>query len=408
MPDHINKTSRPSLFCFLISRVASAFAAQMIAVAVGWQMYALTKSTFYLGLVGLMQFMAMLLMTLPAGYVADHFNRKLVVFFCEITLSLCYVFLGVSSFMGNINKNTLLIAAFVIGGVNALNGPSFQSLLPQIVEKSVFPRATALNASGFQAATIIGPAVGGLLYGFGAQIVYIVSAASIAIGCSFILFVKVSSNENSREPVTIRSLLAGVSFIKGRPVILGAISLDLFAVLFGGATALLPVYASTILHIGSVGLGVLRSAPAVGAFIVSFFLTRRPVRHKIGIKMFTAVIIFGLATICFALSKSIYLSFIALLILGASDVVSVVIRSSLVQLQTPDSMRGRVSSVNQVFVGTSNQLGEFESGITASLFSTVPAALIGGIGTICVVAIWMKIFPALRKMDNYEQALVKE
>jgi MFS family permease len=395
--------SNHSLIFFLISRITSAFAAQLIAVSIGWQMYALTKSTFFLGLVGLMQFVPMILMTFFAGFAADHFNRKIIVFVCELSLGLCYLFLGITSFLGMVDKSTLLIAAFIIGAVNALNGPSLQSILPAIVEKAKFTRATALNASGFQAATILGPAVGGFLYVLGANVVYFAAAASIAIGSTMILLVRLTSREVNHDPVTVKSLLAGVTFIKGRPVILGSISLDLFAVLFGGATALLPVYASTILHIGATGLGILRSAPAIGAFIVSFFLTHKPVAHKVGIKMFIAVIIFGLATICFSISKSFYLSFIALFVLGGADVVSVVIRSSLVQLKTPDEMRGRVSSVNQVFIGTSNQLGEFESGITASIFGTEPAALIGGIGTICVVLLWMKIFPALRKMDNYEQ-----
>jgi MFS family permease len=216
----------------------------------------------------------------------------------------------------------------------------------------------------------------------------------------------VTPRESKREPVTLKSLLAGVSYIGSRPVILGAISLDLFAVLFGGATALLPVYAATILKIGTVGLGILRSAPAVGALIISILLARKPIVRKVGMSMFTAVIIFGLATICFALSHSFYLSLVALVVLGASDVVSVVIRSTLVQLQTPDAMRGRVSSVNQVFIGTSNQLGEFESGLTATWFGTVPAAFIGGVGTICVVLLWMNIFPKLRKMDEFEKDII--
>ena len=390
-----------SLAFFLTSRISAAVAAQLIAVAVGWQMYELTKSAFYLGLVGLMQFIPMLLMTLFAGYAADHFNRKFIVFFCELCLGLCFLFLGLSNLLGFIDKNTLLGAAFIIGAVNALNGPSLQSLLPGIVEKEKFTKATALNASGFQFATIIGPALGGILYALGAGVVYFTAAGCVFIGCVVILFIRVKTRTVSREPVTVHSLLAGVSFIKRRPVILGSVSLDLFAVLFGGATALLPVYASTILHIGSFGLGVLRAAPAIGALFVSFFLSRRPVSNKVGIKMFTAVMIFGLSTIVFAVSSSFWLSFAALVVLGGADVVSVVIRSTLVQLNTPDEMRGRVSSVNQVFIGTSNQLGEFESGTTAAFFGTQPAAIIGGIGTICVVLLWMKLFPALRKMRTY-------
>ncbi|ADU26902.1 MFS transporter [Ethanoligenens harbinense] len=399
---HVPPPYNHSLALFLLTVVTSGFAGQMIAVSIGWQMYALTKSTFYLGLVGLMQFLPMILMTLFSGYIADHFNRKLIVFFCNAGLCLCFLFLGISSYLGVIRTSSLLVSAFIIGAVLSLYGPSMQSLLPGIVEQAAFTKATARNAACFQAATIVGPALGGLLYAFGADIVYFASAISIAVGCISILFVRVKTREIKHEPIGAQTLLAGVTFIKSRPVILGAISLDLFAVLFGGATALLPVYASTILKIGAVGLGILRSAPAIGAFLVSFFLARRPIGRRVGVTMFMAVIVFGLATICFAVSRSFALSLAALLVLGTADVISVVIRSSLVQLQTPDAMRGRVSSVNQLFIGTSNQLGEFESGLTASIFGTVSAALIGGIGTICVVLIWMKLFPRLRRMDTYE------
>lgn len=394
--------SNRSLLFFLVSRISSAFAGQLISIAVGWQMYALTASPLYLGLVGLVQFGAMLAMTLFAGYAADHFNRKRIAFGCGAGLSLCYLSLAVTSCLGIIGKGGLLAAAFLIGALNALSGPSLQSILPGIVEKSQFTQATAINSSGFQAATIIGPAAGGLLYVFGAHIVYFTAAFFATVGCGVILVVTVAGRGTAREPVTLRSLLAGVTFIKSRPVILGSISLDLFAVLFGGATALLPIYASTILKIGSMGLGILRSAPAVGALLVSAFLARRPFRRRVGIKMFLAVILFGVATLVFAVSTSFWLSLAALVVLGGADVVSVVVRSSLVQLSTPDEMRGRVSSVNQVFIGTSNQLGEFESGVTAQLFGTVPAALIGGVGTICVVLLWMRLFPALRRADTFD------
>lgn len=395
-----------SLIAYLIVRVTSAFATQMIAVAIGWQIYSLTKSTFYLGLVGLMQFIPMILMTLFAGYAADHFNRKIIICLSAAAEAICFLLLAVGSLFGVISTSAILVFAFMIGGINALQGPAIQSILPGIVESADFAKATALASSGFQAATIIGPALGGLLYVLGAYAVYLASAISILIAGAVIMIVKVTPRESKREPVTLKSLLAGVSYIGSRPVILGAISLDLFAVLFGGATALLPVYAATILKIGTVGLGILRSAPAVGALIISILLARKPIVSKVGMSMFTAVIIFGLATICFALSHSFYLSLVALVVLGASDVVSVVIRSTLVQLQTPDAMRGRVSSVNQVFIGTSNQLGEFESGLTATWFGTVPAAFIGGVGTICVVLLWMNIFPKLRKMDEFEKDII--
>lgn len=394
------KPNHPLLF-FVTARVAYSLAGQLIAVAVGWQMYELTRSTLYLGLVGLAQFVPMVLMALFAGYAADHFNRKLIMILSGVSLSMCYAVLGLASSLGMIDKTGLLAAAFVIGAVNAVNGPSMQAILPGIVSKEQFPRATATAASGFQAATILGPAAGGILYGLGAGTVYLAAAATVLIGCAAISLVRITKREPMKDPVSFRSLLAGLTYIKKRPVILGSISLDLFAVLFGGATALLPVYAATILNIGSEGLGLLRAGPAIGALIVSFVLARKPVCRKVGLKMFIAVIIFGLATVVFAVSRYFWLSLAALVILGGADVVSVVIRSTLVQLRTPDEMRGRVSSVNQVFIGTSNQLGEFESGITASLFGTVPAAVIGGIGTIAVVLLWMRLFPSLRTMDEY-------
>jgi hypothetical protein len=277
-----------------------------------------------------------------------------------------------------------------------------QALLPNIVSRNIFPRASALMSSVSEFAVIIGPAVGGILYSFGSTLVYTLAGTLYLISGILISQISMRKEEFKPEPISLKSLFAGISFIKSRPIVLGAISLDLFAVLFGGATALLPIYASSILMIGSVGLGVLRSAPAVGALLMSAYLARNPLKHKVGKTMFTAVILFGLSTIVFAISKSVVVSFLALFVLGASDVISVVIRSTLVQLETPDYMRGRVSSVNMIFIGTSNQLGEFESGLTASLLGTVPAAFIGGIGTILVVMLWMKFFPSILHVDKFE------
>lgn len=392
---------QPSLICFLVARICAATANQLIAIAIGWQIYTITQSALYLGLVGLMQFIPLILFTLFAGYAADRFNRKWIVSiaFC---IQICnFMLLAYLSFQGAVSAHMLLIAAFLAGTANSMGGPSMQSLLPHIVPAEIFPKAAAWNASGFQAATIIGPALGGLLYAIGAHVVYATAGCIIVVALCAMIILKVRTREVSKEPVTIRTMLAGISFIKSRPVILGAISLDLFAVLFGGATALLPIYAATILNVGSEGLGILRAAPALGALLISFLMARKPIERKVGISMFSAVIVFGIATIVFALSKSFIVSIIALFVLGASDVVSVVIRSTLVQLQTPDEMRGRVSSVNQIFIGTSNQLGEFESGITAAWFGAVPAAIIGGCGTLFVVLLWMKLFPTLRKKDRF-------
>lgn len=393
-----------SLLYFLIARMSAAFAMQMVTVAVGWQIYALTENSFYLGLVGLVQFLPMFLLTLVVGYVADRFNRRLIIGLCQGLISIAVFLLALGSYQGWMTKEGILTIVFFIGIVNAFQGPPMQALLPNIVSRELFPKAATWAASAFQIATILGPALGGILYALGPAVVY-VAAAILSVLTSIVVFlISVRQERAKREPVNLRSFFSGISFIKSKPVVLGAISLDLFAVLFGGATALLPVYASKILMIGPLGLGLLRSAPAVGALLMSVFLARKPLKRKVGRTMFTAVIFFGLSTIVFAVSTSFFLSLAVLFILGAADVISVVIRSTLVQMETPDDMRGRVSSVNQMFVGTSNQLGEFESGLTAAWLGTVPAVLVGGIGTIIVVLLWMKLFPGLLNYDKLGHA----
>lgn len=373
----------------------------MTAVAIGWQMYSLTHSAFDLGLVGLFQFIPMLLFTLIVGMVADRFNRKFIVCFSQALLTLVFVFLAVSSGMGWISKEWILSIVFLLGTANAFQGPAIRSLLPNIVSKEAFVQATAGVSSLTQVATIVGPALGGILYLLSPVVVYAISGSFAFVSTILILFIKVTHKKEQRESITAKSFLMGISFIKARSIILGAISLDLFAVLFGGATALLPIYAASILKIGSFGLGMLRSAPAIGAMIVSLYLARRPINHAVGRSMFIAVLVFGISTLIFAVSTSFIVSFVALIILGASDVISVVIRSTLVQLGTPDAMRGRVNSITQLFIGTSNQLGEFESGITASWFGAMPAAVLGGIGTIAVVVAWIKMFPSLYHVNKF-------
>ena len=391
-----------SLRYLLIARVSTFLAFQMLAVAVGWQIYSLTQMPLYLGLVGLVQFLPMILFTLMVGYVADRYDRKIVVCISQVVESIGIFTLAFASYHGWINKETILIAVFFIGTANAFQGPCMQSLLPNIVSKEVFPRAAAVMASASQFAVIIGPGIGGLLYSLGAPVVYSISGAFALLASVVISLISVRKVSVKQESANLKSLFAGIYFIRSNPIILGAISLDLFAVLLGGATALLPIYASKILIVGPFGLGVLRSTPAVGALMMSFFLAKRPLRRKVGRTMFVAVIFFGVATIIFAVSTSIIISIAALFMLGVCDVISVVIRSTLVQIRTPDNMRGRVSSVNSMFIGTSNQLGEFESGLLASYIGVVPAALLGGIGTIVVVIIWMRLFPELLKADKLQ------
>jgi MFS family permease len=311
--------------------------------------------------------------------------------------------LALGSFSGWQSKWSILIIIFIVGGGRAFEGPSLQALLPGLVPIKLFPRAAAWSTSAMQTATIVGPALGGFLYVAGPAVVYAAAGVLFLAASIFIALIRIERVPSKHEPVSIRSLFAGISFIRSRKEILGAISLDLFAVLLGGATALLPIYARDILVTGPWGLGLLRSAPAVGALTMSVFLARRPLRHRVGRSMFIAVAVFGTATIIFALSTSFILSLISLIVLGASDVISVVIRHSLVQIETPDEMRGRVSAVNSMFIGTSNQLGEFESGITASLFGVVPAVLIGGISTILIVIMWMRFFPQLARIDSLDR-----
>jgi len=391
-----------ALRLLMVARVSTNFAYQMLTVAIGWQMYSLTHSAFYLGLVGLVQFLPILLLSLFVGHISDRYDRRRIITISQMIQSMFILILAFQSFSGLITKERFLIIIFFIAVAHSFEGPPMQALLPNIVSRDIFPRASALMSSVSEFAVIIGPAVGGILYSFGSTLVYTLAGTLYLISGILISQISMRKEEFKPEPISLKSLFAGISFIKSRPIVLGAISLDLFAVLFGGATALLPIYASSILMIGSVGLGVLRSAPAVGALLMSAYLARNPLKHKVGKTMFTAVILFGLSTIVFAISKSVVVSFLALFVLGASDVISVVIRSTLVQLETPDYMRGRVSSVNMIFIGTSNQLGEFESGLTASLLGTVPAAFIGGIGTIVVVMLWMNLFPSILHVDKFE------
>lgn len=390
------------LLFLLCSRVSSTLAYQVLAVAVGWQIYALTGSPFYLGLVGLAQFLPMFLLTLIAGHVADRYDRRAVIRTCQFIEAAGVAVLAAGSFWGWLSGEAILGIAFVVGAARAFENPSVQAFLPNLVPSNLFPRAVAWSASSSQVAFIVGPALGGLLYALDPAITYVI------VGCLFvgagivISLIRVERLAEGAGSADVRSLFAGIAFIRANPAILGAISLDLFAVLLGGATALLPVYARDILHVGPWGLGFLRSSPALGALAMSIGLARRPLQSGIGRTMFVAVIVFGIATISFGLSTSLPLSLLSLAVLGAADVVSVVIRQSLVQMKTPDAMRGRVAAVNSMFIGTSNQLGEFESGVTAAWFGVVPAVLIGGIGTIVVALAWMRLFPQLAGFDTVE------
>lgn len=390
----------PPFAFFWCARVLSSFAYQMNAVAIGWLVYALTGSAFDLGLVGLAQFVPVLALTLVAGHVADRYDRRRIVQICQVVECAAAAMLAIGASYGWLTVNLIFAIVAVIGAARAFEAPTLSALMPGLVDRDRLPQASAFAASANQTATIVGPAAGGLLYTAGATAPFACVAVLYALAIVAVGLIRMQRVVPPREPVSLRSVFMGLSFIRGNPAILGAISLDLFAVLLGGATALLPIFARDILHTGSWGLGMLRAAPAIGALSMSVLLAHRPLRKRAGRRMFAAVMVFGLATIVFALSQSLWLSMVALFALGAADVVSVVVRYALVQTNTPDAMRGRVSAVNMLFIGTSNQLGEFESGMTAALFGTVPAVLIGGIGTIGVALLWMHLFPALRDVDR--------
>src|SRR5213594_2628900 len=375
----------------------------MQTVAVGWQLYTLTGSALDLGLLGLVQFVPTIALTLVGGHVADRSDRRVVVVGCQVAQAGASVALAVGSHGGWLGRGSVLAIVGVLGAAQAFANPSRTALLPRLVPLAQIPRAIASVTSATQTSRIVGPALGGLLYDFGPAIVYVTVAALYLVGAALIAVIRDGRSARERRDDTPASLFSGVVFICSRRLLRGLISLDLVAVLLGGATALLPIYARDILGTGPWGLGLLRSAPAVGALVTSIFLAYRPLRWRIGRTLFRVIIVFGVASVVFAVSSSFTVSLIALGVLGAADVVSVVIRSSLVQIRTPVAMLGRVSAVHSLFTGTSNQLGAFVSGSIAALVGTVPAVLLGGLGTIAIAVLWMLLFPDLRRIREFEE-----
>ena len=382
-----------------LARLFSTAASQMLMVAVAWQMYDTTGSAWDLGLVGLLQFLPAIPLALVAGHVIDRHHRGRIVALCLGVQVVVAMLLCAASLSGHAGRELLLAVSVVLGAVRAFQMPAQQALTPLLVPQALLPRALAASSGGMQAAIVAGPALGGLIYTAGAAATYGVCGALFALAAVLCLMLRYVHAPPPQEPVTIQTLLAGVHFVWHRKVVLGAISLDLFAVLFGGATALLPIFAKDILHTGPWGLGVLRSAPAVGALLMSLALTHWPIRRRTGPLLMTAVAAYGLGMLAFGLSSHFAPALLALAVTGAADMVSVVIRSTLVQLETPDAMRGRVSAVNSVFIGASNQLGEFESGATAALLGPVGSVVLGGVGTLIVAGLWLKLFPALAQRD---------
>ena len=389
--------------CFQGARTCVMLGVQMQSVAVGWQIYAATGRPLDLAWVGLAQFLPAAGLSLVTGHIADRFDRRRILILCQAALASLSLCLFAATRVGT-GVGPIYAVLVGVGVARAFIGPATQSMLPTLVPVEHFGNAVAWSASFFQVATVVGPMLGGILYGVagGAGAVYAVSCACLLVALTLVAAMSKTRAGAPRAATTRASVLAGVRYVRGNPIVLGAISLDLFAVLLGGATALLPVYARDILKLGPWALGALRSAPAAGAAVIAVTLARWPIQRRAGSKMLVCVAIFGAATIVFGLSRSFVLSLAALVVAGAADMVSVFVRSTLVQLATPEAMRGRVSAVNMVFIGASNELGEFESGLMAQWLGTVPSVVVGGIGTLAVVALWAWRFPKLAKVDRIE------
>jgi MFS family permease len=389
--------------CFLSARFLASLAVQMQTVAVGWQVYEVTRDPLDLGLIGLSQFLPFVLLVLPAGHLADSHDRRRILAVCFAVECLCALLLLALAARGMDSARPVFAVMVLFGMARAFAMPTGQALLPNLVPRAQFGTAVALNSSTWQISTIAGPALGGFVYLLGARTVYATVAVLLALAVAMVLALRGGGVDAGRAAGSPgwQSLLSGLRFVRSKRLVLGAISLDLFAVLFGGATALLPVYAADVLHVGPTGLGWLRTAPGVGAAVWGAALGLFPITRRIGHWMFGGVIVYGVATVLFGLSASFWLSLGALVVMGAGDMVSVYIRHLLVQLETPDEIRGRVSAVNAVFIGASNELGEFESGVTAAWFGTVPAVVIGGLATLTVAGVWTRRFPELWKLDRF-------
>jgi MFS family permease len=387
---------------FWLGRLASSMAYQMLALVIGWQVYELTNSALDLGLVGLIQFVPAVMLTLLVGHAADRYDRRLIVRGAQSVYMLAALMITAAMLTGTLSRDLLFVAVFFIGCGRSFEAPTMSALVPALVPPPLISRAVAAWTSANQTAIICGPALGGLIYALSPVLVSALCVVYFTTAITLISFVRPREADAPRQPPTFASVLAGFNYLRTRRRLLGVVTLDLFVVLLGGVTALLPIYARDILAVGPIGLGLLRSAPAAGALMTAVVLSRHPIERHIGHKMFAVVAIYGMATVVFGLSTWFPLSLFALAILGASDAVSIVIRFSLVQIETPDAMRGRVSAINYLFVGSSNTLGEFESGTVAAWLGAVASVLIGGFGSLLIAALWMLLFPDLRRIDRYE------
>jgi MFS family permease len=395
---------------FLTARSLIVLAIEMQSVAVGWQVYDITKKPLDLGLIGLAQFSPSLLLFLLSGHVTDRVNRRNLLTMCYAGFATCSaLLLGIA---WQAPRAVLPIYGVVIlsGIVRSFNGPVTRAILPQLVPEEHFTNAVAWSSSANQASNIMGPSIGGFVYAAarGPEAVYALAMAAGIVAALSTLRVKLESSPRPRQPVNMQNVLAGIHYIWRQKIVLGSISLDLFAVLLGGAVALLPVYAREILHTGPWGLGLLRCSPGIGAGAMALLLAHRPLKGRSGVTMLWCIGAFGIFTIVFGLSHNLILSMAALVMVGATDMVSVMVRAILVQLATPNEMRGRVNAVDMIFIGASNELGQFESGVTAAWLGTVPAVVVGGIGTLVVTALWAWGFPELREATDRPTATLED
>ncbi|WP_447928225.1 MFS transporter [Vreelandella sp. EE27] len=398
---------QPGFLSFLLARLAAVFAMQIQAIVVAWQVYDITRDAMSLAYVGLAQFLPMVVLLLPAGDVVDRFSRKRILLLSWAVQGLCSALLWVLAQATHESITEIYLVLALFGCARAFTGPTLQSLLPNIVPRAQLAQAIALNSSIMKVAVISGPLLGGVLYSLGGgELAYAVCLGCFIVALGFLLRVPVRHIEKAKvlESTAWKRFSAGIAYIRHQPIILGAISLDLFAVLLGGVVALLPIYAQEVLHVGAEGLGALRSAIAIGALLMGLYLGVRGITRRAGHVMFAAVAVFGVANLVFAFSTLFWVSMAAMLVAGAADMISVYVRTTLIQLATPDEMRGRVNAVNMLFIGSSNELGEFRAGSMAAAFGVIPAAVIGGVGTLAVVGAWMKLFPTLRRVDRFDDA----
>lgn len=397
---------------YVFGRFLATLVWQMLGVAVGWQVYAITRDPLDLGLIGLAQFLPFFALVLPGGQLADRVDRRLVMVIAYVVEALCVLTLIGFSWSGSQDVRWVFLAMALFGAGRALWMPASQAMVVNLVPQAVFPSAVAFNSTLFETAVITGPAIGGLVYALGesqlevsgALLVYCLAFVLLVVAIVLLAGIRPRAVAAESKPTSWHEFTLGLRFVFSRRPVLGAISLDLFAVLFGGATALLPMFAADILHVGPEGLGLLRTAPGVGAALTAIWLARRPIHRHAGAWMFGGVVVFGCATVLFGLSTSFWLSMFALFCLGVGDMVSVFVRHLLVQLETPDAIRGRVSAVSAMFIGASNELGEFESGLTASWWGPVRAVTYGGVACLVVVAVYLKLFPELRRLDRFPKS----